>query len=98
MAGIAAFSTIFYCRQNYAGQVGGPMSVEKILWLNYALTAWLVIPPVLLRPPDLAPPLRVILGSFLASMLGRGVIEVWLLYLAFGWSPPFWLAHKLSHK
>jgi hypothetical protein len=94
---MAAFSAAFYYRQNYAGQVGGPMSVEKILWLNYALTAWFVIPAFLLRHPDLAPPLRVILGSFLASMLGRGVIELPLIYVAFGWSPLYGIAHNLGN-
>ena len=94
---MAAFSAVFYYRQNYVGQVGGPMSVEKILWLNYALTAWFVIPAFLLRHPDLAPPLRVILGSFLASMLGRGVVELWLIYVAFGWSPLYGIAHNLGN-
>jgi hypothetical protein len=94
---MAAVSAVFYYRQNYAGQVGGPMSVEKILWLHYALTAWFVMPAFLLRHPDLAPPLRVILGAFLASMLARGVLELWLIYVAFGWSPLYGIAHNLSN-
>ncbi len=97
LLGMAAFSAVFYWRQNYAGQVGGPMSVEKILWLNYALTAWFVVPAFLLRRPDLAPPLRVILGAFLASMLGRGGVELWLIYVAFGWSPLYGIAHNLAN-
>jgi len=91
---MAACSAVFYYGQNYAGQVGGPMSIEKILWLNYALSAWFVMPAFLLRRPDLAPPLRAILGAFLASMLGRGVIELWLIYVAFGWSPLYGIAHN----
>jgi hypothetical protein len=94
---MAAVSTFFYYRQNYAGQIGGPMSIEKILWLNYALTAWFVMPAFLLHHPALHRPLRVTVGCFLASMLGRGVIEVWLIYVAFGWSPLYGIAHNLSN-
>jgi hypothetical protein len=93
---MAACSAVFYYRQNHAGQVGGPMSVEKLLWLNYALTAWFVVPALLLRHPDLAPPLRAIFRAFLASMLGRGVIELWLIYVAFGWSPLYGIAHNVG--
>jgi hypothetical protein len=93
----AAAGVVFYYRQNHAGQVGGPISVEKMLWLHYAILAWFVIPACLLRHPDLARPLRVILGGFLASMLGRGVIELWLIYVAFGWSPLYGIAHNLAN-
>jgi hypothetical protein len=94
---VAAAAVVFYYRQNHAGQVGGPISVEKILWLHYAIVAWYVIPAGLLRHPALAPSLRVILGSFLASMLARGVIELWLIYVAFGWSPLYGIAHNLTN-
>jgi hypothetical protein len=90
-------SAVFYYRQNWAGQVGGPMSIEKSLWLHYAITTWFVIPAFLVRHPAVTRPLRVILGSFLASMLGRGVIELWLIYVAFGWSPLYGIAHNMSN-
>ena len=92
----AAAASVFYYRQNHAGQVGGPISVEKMLWLAYAITAWYVMPACLLRHPTLARSLRVILGTFLASMLARGVIELWLIYVAFGWSPLYGVAHNLT--
>jgi hypothetical protein len=43
LASLAAFSFGFYYRQNYASQIGGPMSVPKLLWLDYALIAWFVL-------------------------------------------------------
>jgi hypothetical protein len=93
--GMAAVSAVFYYRQNFAGHVGGPMSVEKILWLNYAITAWFVVPAFLLRQPALDGSLRLVLGGFLASMVGRGLAELWLIYVTFGWSPIYGIAHDL---
>lgn len=91
----AAVSAVFYYRQNWVGQVGGPISVEKMLWLHYAITTWFVVPAFLVRQSRLARPLRLILGSFLASMLARGVAELWLIYVAFGWSPLYGISHDL---
>ena len=36
------------------------------------------------------------LGAFLASMVSRGLIELWLIYVAFGWSPVYGIGHDLS--
>ena len=92
----AAASAVLYYRQNFAGQVGGPISVEKALWLNYTITAWFVVPAFLVWHPEVGRPLRLILGSFLASMIARGGVELWLIYVAFGWSPLYGITHDLS--
>lgn len=91
----AGVSAVFYYRQNFAGQVGGPISVEKILWLNFVITAWFVVPAFLLRHPALDRALRIVLGTFLASMLARGVVELWLIYVTFGWNPVYGIAHNV---
>ena len=96
IAGIAAFSAIFYCRQNFAGQVGGPMSVEKILWLNYVLTAWVIVPAALVLHPDLHRDVRLVLAGLLISMVVRGLVELPLIYVTFGWSPIYGIAHDLA--
>ncbi len=90
-----AASAVFYYRQNFAGQVGGPISIEKSLWLNYTITAWFVIPAFLVWHPALTRRLRTVLGWFLASMVARGVAELWLIYVAFGWSPLYGIAHDV---
>jgi hypothetical protein len=95
IAGVAAFSAGFYYRQNVSGQVGGPISVEKILWLNYTLTAWFVVPAFLARHPGLDPALRTIIRCFLASMLVRAAVELPLIYVTFGWSPIYGIAHDV---
>ena len=90
-----AASAVFYYRQNVAGQVGGPISIEKSLWLNYTLTAWFVVPAFLSAHPAVTPPVRRILAWFLASMVTRGVAELWLIYVTFGWSPIYGIGHDL---
>lgn len=92
----AAASAILYYRQNFAGQVGGPISLEKALWLNYTITAWFVVPAFLVWHPQVDRSLRLILAAFLASMLARGAAELWLIYVAFGWSPLYGITHDLS--
>jgi hypothetical protein len=96
LAAVALASAIFYYRQNVAGQLGGPMSVEKILWLNYAISAWFVLPAWLTRHPALHPALRLILGVFLAGMVARGATELWLLYVTLGWDPLYGITHDLA--
>lgn len=91
----AAASAVFYYRQNYAGQVGGAISVEKTLWLNYTITAWFVVPAFLTRHRGLEGPLRRVFGGFLLSMIARGVAELWLIYVTFGWSPLYGIAHDV---
>ncbi|HXH82265.1 MAG TPA: hypothetical protein VNN07_04970, partial [Candidatus Tectomicrobia bacterium] len=92
----AAVSGAFYYGQNHAGVVGGPISVEKMLWLHYAITTWFVVPAFLVAHRAVHPSLRRVLGAFLASMLARGAIELWLIYVAFAWSPLYGIAHDLS--
>ncbi len=92
----AVASAVLYYRQNFAGQVGGPISVEKALWLNYTITAWFVLPAFLVRHPKVDRPLRLILGGFLVSMIARGAVELWLIYVTFGWSPVYGITHDLS--
>jgi hypothetical protein len=92
---VSLASAVLYYRQNVAHQLGGPISLEKILWLNYALVAWFVMPYFLARHPALDANLRTILASFLASMVTRGAIEIWLLYVTLGWSPAYGIAHDL---
>jgi hypothetical protein len=90
-----AASAVFYYRQNFAGQVGGPISMEKSLWLNYTMTAWFVVPAFLAWHGALDRSLRHVLGWFLASMAVRGVAELWLIYVTFGWSPIYGISHDV---
>jgi hypothetical protein len=93
---VAVASAVFYYRQNVAGQIGGPMSVEKVLWLNYAISAWFVLPLALSRHPALHPALRLILGVFVSGMLARGAAELWLLYVTVSWDPMYGITQDIA--
>lgn len=92
---LAVSSAVFFWRQNYAGQIGGEMSVAKILWLDYAIVAWFIVPAFLCRSPLLSRAWRVVFGAHLINFSTRAVIELWLLYVTIGWSPVYGIIHDL---
>jgi hypothetical protein len=92
---LAMLSICFYYRQNFAGQIGGEMSVAKLLWLDYALLAWFVVPFFLWRSPLIESSLRKIYGSHLLNFATRGAVELWMLYVTISWLPPYGIIHDL---
>jgi hypothetical protein len=92
---LVAFSLWFYYRQNFAGQIGGAMSVAKLLWLDYTLLAWFIVPFFVWRSPLIDPQLRGIYGAYLVNFLVRGVAELWMLYVTISWLPPYGITHDL---
>jgi hypothetical protein len=95
VAALGAVSFLFYRRQRKAGQLGGPMSVAKLLWLDYALTAWFVVPFCFWRSPRIAPGLRRVYGAHLGGFAARGAAELWMLYVTRSWIPPYGIGHDL---
>src|SRR5436309_13418500 len=89
IAALLAVSVIFYLRQNYAGQIGGRMSLPKLLWLDYALIAWFLLPVAFWRSPRIDPALRRIYSAHPPSFAARGPVELFMLYLAIAWKPPY---------
>lgn len=92
---LTMISLWFYYRQNFAGQIGGEMSVAKLLWLDYTLLAWFVVPFFLWRSPLIEPPLRKIYGAHLMNFAARGAVELWMLYISISWLPPYGITHDL---
>jgi hypothetical protein len=95
IATLGLTSVLFYYRQNFSGQIGGKMSVAKLLWLDYAISAWLLVPFFLWRSPLIAPTLRWIYGAHLATFAVRGAVELWMLYITVSWIPPYGITHDL---
>lgn len=95
IAALAVFSGWFYYRQNFTGQIGGAMSIAKLLWLDYAIIAWFFLPFSFYRSRALAPALRWIYGAHLITFVVRGAIELWLLYVTVAWIPPYGITHDL---
>jgi hypothetical protein len=92
---LAVTSLFFFYRQNFAGQIGGRMSVAKLLWLDYAIVAWLILPFFLWRSSSLAPTLRRIYGAHLIVFAARSAIELWMLYVTISWIPPYGITQDL---
>lgn len=92
---LAMVSLWFYYRQNFTGQIGGAMSVAKLLWLDYALVAWFIVPFFVARSADVTPSLRRIYAVHLANFILRGAIELWMLYVTVSWSPRYGITHDL---
>jgi hypothetical protein len=95
MIALVIVSLWFYYRQNFAGQIGGPMSVAKLLWLDYTLLAWFIIPFFMWRSPLIVAALRKIYGAHLMNFVVRGVVELWMLYITIAWLPPYGITHDV---
>ena len=92
---LALVALIFFWRQNAGLQVGGGISVPKMLWLAYAVGAWFVVPFFLWRDHRLDPSVRRIFGIFWVVMMTRGVIELVCLYGFHHWHPGYGIGHDL---
>ena len=93
---LAAVAFIFYQRQNAGLQVGGAISLPKMLWLTYAIAAWFVLPAFLWRDARLSDPVRRLFGGFWVFMMARGLVELFLVYQVGHWSPWYGIAHDLA--
>ncbi len=86
LAGAVSLATaIFAWNQNRRRPVGGPISLAKTIWLNYALLAFLAIPFCLWRNPELKPNARALFGWVFALFAARAVVEMWMLYFTRAW-------------
>jgi hypothetical protein len=92
-AALVLFSAVFYWRQNHRGQIGGAISLAKMLWLDYAIVAWFVIPALLIRSTTGA--WQRLFTIHLLNFGVRAVIELILLYVFVKWSPVYGIAHDL---
>ena len=92
---LAALSLLFYWRQNFGGQIGGAMSLPKLLWLDYALISWFILPAFLARSPLIDRRFRRLFAIHLIHFSFRGVVELYLLYVTIGWSPIYGIAHDV---
>ncbi|HEX6373367.1 MAG TPA: hypothetical protein VF006_30870 [Longimicrobium sp.] len=94
--GVTAAVFAFGRRQNRTQCMGGPMSLPKVLWLNYTLVSWFVIPATLLRRQGLTPQTRAALQAHLLSFTARGGAELWLLYRMHAWKVAYGVGHDAA--
>jgi hypothetical protein len=95
LAVLALAALVFRHGQNVDGRLGGPISWPKLLWLTYALAAWYVVAFFFWRSDRTAPARRRAYGWHLLSFTVRGLAELWLIYRALAWIPPYGIAHDL---
>lgn len=79
--------------QNHHAQLGGDISLAKVLWLNLALCCFFIIPAALWREKNLVRPLRVLYGLVFASFVLRAFIEAPMLYLWQNWRCAYGITH-----
>jgi len=85
----------FFSRQNYAGQIGGQISIVKTLWLYYAISAWIIIPIFYFHSNKTNLILSRIYKFHLISFTIRALVELWMLYVTISWIPPYGIAHDV---
>src|SRR5262245_36539824 len=95
LAGLFLAALVFRHGQNAGGRIGGPISWPKLLWLTYTLAAWFVAAFFFWRSAQVAPARRRAYGWHLASFTARGLIELWLIYVAVAWIPPYGITHDV---
>lgn len=96
LAVLVVASLFFYERQNTGLQVGGAISLPKMLWLFYALATWFILPPFLWLDARLDKRVRRLFAAFWLFMAARGVVEMTLIYQVGHWNPWYGIAHDLS--
>ncbi len=95
LALVCVWAATFYRRQKQPQRLGGRISLAKLVWLVYAVFVWFILCPLLATAERVGQPLRVVLASFAVCMWSRGVIELYMLYVAKNWWPPLGIAHDL---
>ena len=95
LAALLLAALAFRHGQNVAGRIGGPISWPKLLWLTYALAGWFLVAFFFWRSDLIAPARRRAYGAHLLSFAFRGLAELWLIYVAVAWIPPYGIAHDL---
>jgi hypothetical protein len=91
---VIASGTWFYFRQQ-RGTMGGSISRAKAAWLTFAILYWLGVCPVLWAEPSIPDPYRTTFGLFAVNFWLRGVAEIYMLYVAKNWRPPYGVGHDL---
>lgn len=87
----------FHKRQNCGAFVGGPISWPKSIWLYHAIFSWFLVPLVFLLLADLHPSLKWVIGLHALSWWVRGILELFMIYKYFNWSPRYGISHDVVH-
>lgn len=85
----------FYFLQNHIGLIGGKIALSKMVWLTYAVLFWLGFPLFIALDSRTSVMLGHGFRFLLMSMVVRGFVELWMLYVSNNWSPLYGIAHDV---
>lgn len=76
---------------------GGPISWPKAFWLAYTIFSWFFLPIIFLIHPQLDNVVRYLVIFHLLSWWIRGILELFMIYKWFNWSPRYGISHDFFH-
>ena len=93
-AALVVLALVFYPLQNAGVLPGGQVAAVKVAWLAYAILIWYLLPALLLCDARILPTARFAISVLLLSMLARGVVELYMMYVTSSWHPWMGIAHN----
>ena len=89
------FLAIFFHRKQNSKDpwTGGPISWPKSLWLSNAIYSWFFYPIFLSLLFNHRSDLQFLLLANLVSWWTRGILELFMIYRWFSWSPRYGISH-----
>lgn len=93
---VVAFGWGFKFLQNKKAFIGGDISTAKSFWLSYTIITWFLAPFIFFSI-ELHPNLKFILVLHLISFWIRGIVELFMIYKFFNWSPRYGITHSGFH-
>lgn len=92
---IVVSALAFFPLQNAGVLPGGQVAPVKMAWLAYAILIWYLLPGLILFDARISPTVRLAVTVLLVSMLARGVVELYMMYVTANWHPWMGIGHNL---
>ena len=89
-------SILFNKKQNTGSIVGGKISLPKSFWLSFTIGTWFFL-PFSFYAMDTDPGLMKVIHFHMLSFWIRGVLELFMIYKWYNWSPRYGISHDLFH-
>ena len=93
---LMSISLFFNKKQNSGKMVGGNISLPKSFWLSFTIGTWFFL-PFTFYGMDVESGIMNVIHFHLLSFWIRGVLELFMIYKWFNWSPRYGISHDLFH-
>lgn len=88
-------AVVLYSLQHSGHLTGGAIAPAKLAWLGTVLIFWFVLPIYWLMDRSLPQKASVLCHLFLLSMVLRGIVEIYMMYISKNWLHNYGIAHDL---